>query len=145
MGSASLGASRRASPVPQQPPNESPVLVSDSSTAHTFNYQDECDYSTPQLDLLGMPGPYSSSGHYYSSIGSTYPAPYHPEYLQKTAYNTSADIAPYLHDETSGNYPFARPQMWPEEYPMHFLHPPMLVPLKVDNVLVASYLLLPMT
>ncbi|KLO13601.1 hypothetical protein SCHPADRAFT_940262 [Schizopora paradoxa] len=103
--SASPGASRRASPIPQQLP--SPVLAPDSSTAHTYGY-DEYDYSsTPQSDLMAALGPdgvYSNSGHYDGAMSyHPFAGPYHQDYLQKTAYSNSTDIGPYSHGETSGD------------------------------------------
>ncbi|KAL4242458.1 GATA-type domain-containing protein [Abortiporus biennis] len=100
--SASPGASRRASPTGEGTPTLAP-----DSTTQQVGY-DEGNYNMQQSELMtalgtnGQNGPLSSDGtfnHQYNSY-STFPGPYHPDYMNQH-YHAPSDSFPFSSGDSS--------------------------------------------
>ncbi|GBE86863.1 hypothetical protein SCP_1001050 [Sparassis crispa] len=99
--SASPGASRRTSPTMEP----TPTLAPDSTTQMPFN-GDEMEYRTSmQSELMGALGSNNNQsgpfpGHGFSFSYSSFPGPYHPDYLSQI-YPVPADALPFAPGDTS--------------------------------------------
>ena len=98
--SVSPGASRRTSPTVER----SPTLAPDSTTQPTYDYNEETTTQSSSSELLGALGPDTQSTGYnnqsnYSAIFSSFPGPYHPDYLSQH-FQTPPDALPFSSVET---------------------------------------------
>jgi GATA-binding protein, other eukaryote len=110
--SASPGASRRASPVPET----SPVLAPDSTTQMNYDYGADSDFHSSASELMGALGGEHHQGSLYgpsnslasasssavvagngNNVFNPFPGPYHPDYLTQNYVQTQppSDALPF--------------------------------------------------